>query len=310
MASDLDPDRGQYAGQVPEEIESWTRAVVHIEGARSQIPLQKLAVVQLPSIAELRKSSRRAITSAGSVGGDARIVPPVYPAVYDRAQNVAYGIAPGRSAVSMLNRGANLQVGVNGIPPEDAGVLAYAMLSNNLLASSDLAGIALRSGEVRENNDSLIYYHPTLEDEEKEQAADDALESLKALGPIGMVGVEYLRTVGVEFERPAAGGALAVVTDQTIYGGGGGAGAAGAAAAGPAQQAAGQAGAPGLAGQGAPGAAGNHLDSVPADLTIRRAGAQPLRGDPLSRVRRDLDRLLDILNWTSCRELISDEAEM
>lgn len=120
MATDLDPDRGQYAGQVPEEIESWTRAVVHVEGARSRVPLQKLAVVQFPSLRELRRHARKSITSAGSVGGDSRIVPPLYPAVYFQAQGVAAGIAPGRTAGQLAGQNANIQIGVTNIPASDA----------------------------------------------------------------------------------------------------------------------------------------------------------------------------------------------
>ena len=141
MAEDLDGARGQYAGQVPQEIESWTRAVAHVDAARSRVPLQKLAVAVIPSLAELKRQARKPIASAGSVGGDSRIVPQVYPAVYSQANGVVAGIAPGRTAAQMVNFQGPVRIGVGDIPPEDANTLAYAMLANNLLVSSDLAAM-------------------------------------------------------------------------------------------------------------------------------------------------------------------------
>ena len=260
MAEDLDGGRGQYAGQIPQEIESWSRAVVHVEAARSRVPLQKLAVAAIPSLAELKRQARKLIAFAGSVGGDSRIVPQVYPALFIPTQNIAVGIAPGRTAGQIVNRQDELRVGVGDIPPEDANILAYAMIANNLLASSDKAAIVLRSPEVRSSNDAVMYYHPLLTEIEKEQAADDALESLKAMGPVGLVGIEYLRAAGVKFERTATGAAGVLVTDQTIFGGtGGGAG----GAFGPGGQV-------GALGQQAGQAVNNQWDAIPMDLAIRR----------------------------------------
>ena len=70
MAEDLDTERGQYAGQSPQEIKSWTRAVTYVENAKSPVPLQKLTMVALPSLADLRQNARRPIAAAGSVGGE------------------------------------------------------------------------------------------------------------------------------------------------------------------------------------------------------------------------------------------------
>ena len=111
------------------------------------------------------------------------------------------------------------QTKLTNLQAKDAATLAYAMVANNLLPSSDLCALVLKDAAVRVSNDAMIYYRPELTENEKETAADKALESLKALGPIGLIGIEYLRCSGVEFQRGAAG-APVMITDQTIFGGG------------------------------------------------------------------------------------------
>ena len=101
-----------------------------------------------------------------------------------------------------------------------------------------------------------------MEDDEKEDAADDALESLKTLGPIGMIGIEYMRNVGVEFARTATNMGGVLVTDQTIFGGNRD------------QE---------LQPQPSTPAHWHQWDQILPDLTMRRRGGSTLRGDPLSR---------------------------